>query len=181
MYDKRIIAAVRAEKDFKAALLSDANLLFDLSPDINTLYQKAKSAHKHGKKLYIHIDLAVGIGKDREAIEFIKKFEVDGIISTRVNIIKYAREAGFNTVQRFFAVDSQSVETTVESIKASKPDMIEIMPGVIPKVISLLKSRVDMPIIAGGLISTEDEAKTAIESGAWAVSTGKTDLWGLEI
>ncbi len=181
MYDKRIIAAVRAEKDFEYALLSDANLLFDLSPDINTLYQKAKSAHKHDKKLYIHIDLAKGVGKDREAIEFIKKFEVDGIISTRVNIIKYAREAGFNTVQRFFAVDSQSVETTVESIKASKPDMIEIMPGVIPKVITLLKSKVSMPIIAGGLISTETEAKTAIESGAWAVSTGKTDLWGLEI
>lgn len=178
MYTEKVIAAVRTDEQFCDALCCDINLIFDLSPNINKLKDRADAAHQHGKKLYIHIDLAEGIGKDRYGIEFIKGFGIDGIISTRVNIIKFAREAGFNTVQRFFAVDSQSVETCVETIKASKPDMIEIMPAVMPKVITYLKSKTNMPIIAGGLISDRQEVATALKSGAWAVSTGKKELWG---
>jgi hypothetical protein len=42
---------------------------------------------------------------------------VDGIISTRTNIIKFARQEGLTTVQRFFIVDSHSVDTTVELVQ----------------------------------------------------------------
>lgn len=55
--------------------------------------------------------------------------------------------------------------------------MIEIMPGSVTKVISRLKEILDIPIIAGGLIETEEEAIEVIKSGAAAVSTGKITLW----
>ena len=132
----RVIAAVRNDTEFDKAVKSGVEIIFDLAPCILDIEEKIKVTHNMCKKLFIHIDLAEGIGKDRSGIEFVKRLGVDGIISTRVNIIKLARESGLMTVQRFFIVDSRSVETTVEGIKASKPDMIEIMPGTVFKAVS---------------------------------------------
>jgi len=174
-----VIAAVRSQEDFKAALQSRVSIIFDLNPDILTLYDNVKSVHDAGKKLYIHLDLAMGIGKDKIGVLYAAKAGVDGIISTRVNIIKLAREVGLFTVQRVFAVDSQSISTTVESLKTSKPDMVEIMPGIIPKVIKRLVSEINMPIIAGGLLEDRTEIEEAAKSGATAVSTGAKALWNL--
>lgn len=133
--------------------------------------------HEAGKKCFIHLDLAEGIGKDRSGIEYLKSKGIDGIISTRTGTIKIARDLGLFTVQRFFIVDSRSVNTTIELWKTSKAQMIEIMPGCILKVIPKLKETVEVPIIAGGLIETEQEAVEAIKSGASAVSTGQRSLW----
>ncbi len=171
-----VIAAVRNEAEFALAINSQTEIIFDLNPDLLTLESTVLRAHEKGKKLFIHLDLANGIGKDKSGITFVARTGVDGIISTRVNIIKLAREAGLFTVQRFFIVDSHSADTTIESLKSSKADMIEIMPGV-GKAVSILKNRVDVPIIAGGLISTPEDVNDAISAGAMAISTGNTDLW----
>lgn len=135
----------------------------------------AKAAHSQGKKLFILIDLATGIGKDKSGILYAKNAGVDGIISTRTNIIK----CGLFTVQRFFIVDYHSIDTTVESVKASKADMIEFMSGILAKVIKKIEKLVNVPIIAGGSIDNIDEIKEIIESSATAVSTRDKRLWEL--
>ena len=173
-----MIAAVRGKEEMEAALASAVKIIFDLSPSILTLKETVLAVHKAGKKLFIHIDLAEGIGKDKAGICFAKEAGVDGIISTRVNIIKVAREAGLFTVQRFFAVDSRSVHTTIEAVRSSRPDMVEIMPGIMEKVISNLKKQITIPLIAGGLIETKEEVGRILAAGAAAVSSGKQELWG---
>jgi glycerol uptake operon antiterminator len=55
--------------------------------------------------------------------------------------------------------------------------MIEIMPGVVPKVITRISAQTKRPVIAGGLIETEEEVKEILNSGAAAISTGKKALW----
>ena len=55
---------------------------------------------------------------------------------------------------------------------------MEIMPGVIPKVIQRL-SKEKVPVIAGGLIETKAEVTAALRSGATAISTGRPELWEL--
>ena len=172
-----VIAAVRTDAEFDKALASKADVVFDLAPDLMTISKKLKKAHDVGKKLFIHMDLASGIGKDKSGIVFARHIGVDGIISTRVNIIKLARENGLFTVQRFFIVDSHSIDTTIDAIKASKADMVEIMPGIVYKVIENLHNRIDTPIIAGGLIENGLEVATALNAGAAAVSTGNEQLW----
>lgn len=173
-----IIAAVRNEQELKEALNCSVKLIFCLNPHIMTLRETIDAVHKAQKKIFLHIDLAEGIGKDKEGLLYVKSQGVDGIISTRSNIIKAAREVGLFAIQRFFIVDSHSVDTTVESIKASKADMIEIMPGIVTKVIADLKERLNIPLIAGGLIENKKEVEQASCSGAWAVSTSKQELWG---
>ena len=65
----------------------------------------------------------------------------------------------------------------VDSQKNSHADMVEIMPGVVGKVIAALKECISVPVIAGGLIETREEVDAALASGAAAVSTGKAELW----
>lgn len=175
-----IIAAVRNEQEMEAAIASRVKLIFCLNPNILTLNQTVRAVHAAGKKIFLHIDLAEGVGKDKAGLVYVKNAGVDGVISTRVNIIKFAKEVGLFTVQRFFIVDSHSVDTTVESIKSSKADMIEIMPGIVTKVIADLKARLNVPIIAGGLIESRKEIEEAAHSGASAVSTSKQELWELK-
>lgn len=174
---KTIIAAVRNDSELELALKADVWVIFDLSPNLLTLAKKAEMVHSAGKKIFIHIDLAEGIGKDKCGIDFVRRCKVDGIISTRSNIIKLGREAGLGTVQRFFIVDSKSVDTTVETVKTSRPDMIEIMPGIVTKVVASLKATLDMPVICGGLIDDVREIDSVLSAGATAISTGKTELW----
>ncbi len=172
-----IIAAVRTEQELTAALEAAVETVFYLTPSVFTLAPAVEKAHARGKRLFIHMDLAEGIGKDRAGLQLVKNMHVDGIISSRGSIIKMAKEAGLFTVQRFFLVDSHSVETIVETIKSVKPDMAEIMPAVVPKVMTSLKEKVSIPMIAGGLIDSRDEIERAIESGAAAVSIGKKEFW----
>ncbi len=173
----QIIAAVKTEQEFEKALTSQVGMIFDLSPNLMRMADRIQRVHTAGKRLFAHMDFAEGIGKDRCGIDYMKQLGIDGIISTRVNIIKAARESGLCTVQRFFIVDSHSVDTTVESLKSSKADMIEVMPGVVPKIIRALRERIFVPIIAGGLIENPQEVADARENGAFGISTGKELLW----
>ena len=150
-----------------------------LTQNIADIKRQAESAHKGGKKLFIHLDFAEGIGKDEYGIRFAREQGIDGIISTRANIIKLAKKEGLFSLQRFFIVDSQSINTTIETLKSSKPTMIEVMPGNNPKVVKRLKAKIDIPIIAGGLIETQEETIEIIKNGAFAVSTGSEELWNI--
>ncbi len=176
-FNKRVIAAVRNDQEFLKAVNANVDVIFDLSPDLLTLENKVKIAQDKQKKIFVHVDLASGIGKDKSGLTYLKNLSVDGIISTRANMIKLAHELGMFTVQRFFIIDSQSIDTTVETQKSSKADMIEIMPGVLAKALEKLKKRVSVPIIAGGLIEDKEEIELAFLHGATAVSTGKEELW----
>ena len=170
-----VIAAVQQES-FTAAVNSPAQIIFHLGADINNIHDVIKQTHLAGKYIFIHLDLAEAIGKDRSGIRFLADCGADGIISTRPQLIRYAKEQGLITVQRFFALDSKGIENIDEVAKNTCPNLMEIMPGVISKIISRF-SNGKIPVIAGGLIQTKTEVMDAINCGAAAVSTGNNDLW----
>ena len=94
-------------------------------------------------------------------------------------LIKAAKEHSLATVQRFFALDSQGVESISDMLSNSSPDFIEIMPGVIGKIIERFSNE-SAPLISGGLIETKADVTTALSLGAFAVSTGKPELWYID-
>ncbi len=173
--DTPIIAAIQ-ENAWKEAINSPVKVIFCLKANLITIKEKIEEAHKSDKLVFVHIDLAEGIGKDKTGLEFLAKCEVDGIITTRGNLIRIAKEFGLITVQRFFALDSQGVSGISDLIASSRPDYVEIMPGVIEKIISTF-SEGSIPVIAGGLIENKSEVTAALSCGAVAISTGKRNLW----
>lgn len=173
--DCPVIAAVQ-ESRLDDALASPVGFIFLLGCNILSLKSCIERAHTAGKRIFVHIDLSEGIGKDRAGTQFVHECGADGIISTKASIIRFAREFGLVTVQRFFALDSQGVNSIKEMIESSKPDLIEIMPGVASKVIRQFSGK-GTPVIAGGLIESKGELTEALASGAEAVSSGMEALW----
>lgn len=175
-----VIAAVQSEKDLEVAIKSQVSTIFLLCADIfnaKLLVDKIKNV---GKNALIHIDFLEGIGKDAKAIDYITQvIQPDGIISTKSGHIKIAREKRTFTIQRFFLIDNKSYEMTIKSIKSIKPDMIEIMPGVMPNVISRITKQLSIPVIAGGLISSKHDIMEVLKAGAIGASTSKKELWEL--
>ena len=170
-----VIAAVQSNTLDKA-LNSPVEIIFDLKVSLLEIEESIKRVHAAGKKIFIHIDLAEGIGKDKTGVEYLAKCKVDGIISTRGQLIRYANELGLITVQRFFALDSKGVDSIGDMLESANPDLIEIMPGIASKVIKRFVAT-GITVIAGGLIETKQEITEALNNGAYAVSTGKEQLW----
>lgn len=170
-----VIAAIGDDK-WQQALESPVQVIFYMSANLLTIQEKIRQAHEAGKYLLAHLDLADGIGKDRTGIHFLVRCGVDGIISTKGQLIRHAREQGLFTVQRFFAVDSGGAEGIGDVFRNTNPHLMEIMPGVVTKVIQTCADR-GIPVIAGGLLQTKAEVTEALGAGATAISTGSPDLW----
>lgn len=172
-----VIAAIQ-DDGWDAAIQSPAQILFYLSANLLTIQERIHQAHEAGKYVMIHMDLAEGIGKDKTGIRFVSHCGADGILSTKASLIRFAKEQGLVTVQRFFMLDSKGMDSVQEMLKVSCPHLMEVMPGVICKAISKF-STCGIPVIAGGLIQTKAEVTDALGCGATAVSTGKKELWYL--
>ncbi len=170
-----VIAAIADDK-WERALESPVQVVFYLSANLLTLQQRIKQAHEAGKYIMIHLDLAEGIGRDRTGLRFVASCGADGILTTKGQLIRMGKEIGLFTVQRFFAVDSSGADSIGDMFRSTHPDLIEIMPGVVTKVIKQYAQN-GIPVIAGGLIQTKSEVTDALGSGAVAVSIGKPELW----
>lgn len=172
-----IIAAIR-DSEWDVALSSDSEILFLLKANLMTVAARIEQAHACGKFVFIHIDLAEGIGKDEIGLAFLAKCGADGIISTRGALLRHAKELGMVTVQRFFVLDSQGVQNMEHALNATHPDFIEILPGIAEKIIKRFAGEGHL-LIAGGLLETKQEVTAALSCGAIAVSTGRQSLWDL--
>lgn len=172
-----VIAAIGDDK-WADALAAPVQVLFHLSANLLTVGKHIAQAHDAGKYVLVHMDLAEGIGRDRSGVKYLAQLGVDGIISTRAQLIQFAKEQGLLTVQRFFLLDSKGMESISEMLRHTNPHFMELMPGVIGKSIERF-SKGSTPVIAGGLIETKAEVMDALGGGAAAVSTGKKELWYL--
>ena len=172
-----IIAAVHGVEEFEIALESPVDVIFVLNTNIFSVAEYVKRGHAKGKYIFFHADMTEGIAKDSCGVQFLAKSGADGIISTRANMLRYAKTQGLATVQRFFIIDAQSVKTSIDSAKLVAPDFIEIMPGLVPKVIQRIRENTATPIITGGLIETKQEIMEALLAGASAISTSNSELW----
>lgn len=177
---KPVIAALRDYKPLEGALSSSVSTIFYLNSDILKLPSLTEKAKKYNKNVFFHLEFIDGLGRDRSAVRYLAQVaKPDGIITTRANSIRDAKDEGLFTIQRFFMVDRQSYDTAVKNIEISRPDIIELMPGIMPQIISRMVSDIKIPVIAGGLITTKDEAFSAMQAGAFAVSTGMQSLWNM--
>ncbi len=172
-----IIAAVKSKEEFTNAINSETEAIFLLSSNIINVDELTALSHNASKKLFIHMDFVDGLSKDTAGVRYLATKGVDGIISTRTNVINAAHEVGISSIQRFFMIDSRSVDTALETLKQSKADMIEIMPAIAYKAISKIKKNCRIPIIAGGLIDSREEVYKALGAGASLISTGCAELW----
>lgn len=179
--DNPVIAAVKDEHGLEICCANeDIKVVFILFGDVCSIAGIIDKVKKTGKIAMVHVDLLDGLSNKEVVVDYIKQQTLaDGIISTRVPLIKRGKELGLYTTLRVFILDSMAYENIQKQMAAAKPDMLEILPGVMPKIIRRICKMVKVPVIAGGLISDKEDVMGALSAGAISVSSTNPDVWGL--
>ncbi|WP_077213624.1 glycerol-3-phosphate responsive antiterminator [Bacillus dakarensis] len=178
--NQKILPASSSMKEFEKFLNSPYEIGVFLEMHIAQLKNISQMAKQYGKKMIYHVDMIHGIKNDDYATEYIcQEFKPYGLISTKSSVILKAKQKGVVAVQRIFLIDTHALEKSYRLMEKTQPDYIEVLPGAMPWMIQEVKERLQTPIFAGGLIRTADEVHNALNAGATAITTSKTDLWDL--
>lgn len=177
LLDEPVIAAVKTDEALTAALASPCSAVFLLASTLLTVDGLVHRIHDAGKLAVVHIDLVDGLSSREIAVDSLNALcRPDGIISTRPTLIRRARHRGLLTVQRAFILDSLSLTSLSGQLEQGKPDFVEILPGIMPRVIAEISARTQVPVIAGGLLRDKADVMAAMRAGAAAVSTSAPSL-----
>lgn len=175
-----IAAAAKSSEELEQSLKSDSGVVFILFGDICNIASIVERVKQKGKVAVVHMDLIDGLASREVGVDFIKTHtKADGIISTKAAIIRYAHQLGLLTIQRYFLLDSRVMENILGAKQHSPADFLEVLPGVMPKIIRQLAKECDKPIIAGGLIRDKEDVVGALSAGAVAISSTNPDVWFL--
>ena len=175
-----IVAAIKDEEGLNACILSECRVVFILFGSILTIGDIVRRVKDSGRIALVHIDLIEGLSPKEIAVDFIaERTAADGIISTKQPLIRGARQKGLLTVQRFFLLDSMALAAIGRQIGQSAPDLIEVLPGCLPKIIRRLRASCDTPLIAGGLIQDKEDILNALDAGATGISATRSEIWSM--
>lgn len=179
--DNPVIAAVKDEEGLEKSISSDGiGVVFILFGDICNIDKIVSRIKNEGRIAMVHMDLITGLSGKDVALDFIKNnTKADGIITTKQSLIKHAKDLGLYTVLRYFVIDSMALLNIEKQSSMIQPDVIEILPGAMPKVLKKISKLSKIPIIAGGLISDKEDVMAALSSGAVSVSTTNPNVWVL--
>nr|WP_142759834.1 glycerol-3-phosphate responsive antiterminator [Bacillus sp. HNG] len=176
--NQQILPASTTMKEFEYFLKSKYEIGIFTEIHIAQLKNIKRLANEYGKKMIFHVDMVHGIKSDEYATEFIcQEFQPYGLISTKSSVIQKAKQKGVFAIQRMFLIDTHALEKSYKLIEKNQPDYIEVLPGAMPWMIQEVKERMNVPVLAGGLIRTKEEVQKALEAGATAITTSKRELW----
>ena len=178
--DNPIIMAIKDEAGLKACLkVHDETVVFVLYGEVATIAEITEQLKEAGKQVMVHMDLIAGLSAREEAVDFIAKYtRADGIISTRYDQIRRGKQLNLSTIYRIFVIDSKALSNLNRHI-GDYADIVEILPGLMPKVIRRMRKELGVPIIAGGLIADKEDVIQALDAGAIAISTTNEDVWNM--
>lgn len=175
---QKILPAANNIKEFEKLMETDFEYIILLNSHIAQLSALMKLARRHEKKVLLHVDLVQGLRSDEYGAEYLcQKVKPAGLISTRTPVIQMAKKRSLIAVQRIFLLDSHALNTSYRLIRSFQPDYIEVLPGIIPHIIQEISENINVPILAGGLIRTAEEAREALQAGAVAITTSEEKIW----
>lgn len=172
-----VLPAVKDEDALPRALRCESRVVFLLGGDLLSIRRWIDLTHEAGKQAAVHLDLVGGLAPREVAVDWLQQQGADGIISTRPHLIRRGRELGLLSVLRVFAIDSKAVGNLQKETEMVTPDVIEILPGTLPRVIERLSKKIPVPLIAGGLMTDKGDIVSALQAGALCASTSDEELW----
>lgn len=176
-----VIAAAKDPEGLnECTALNDIKVVFILFGDICSIPDIVARVKEAGKIAVVHMDLITGLGSREIAVDYIRtNTQADGIISTKPSLVRRGKELGLFTVLRYFLIDSMALETIRTQQYSVQPDVIEVLPGLMPDIIRKICQHSRVPVIAGGLIDDKKSVMNALAAGALCVSSTNNHVWKL--
>lgn len=174
-----VIPAVKNDEWLDSAIKTECEIVYVLYGNICTIPRIVKRLKNAGKMVIVHVDLITGLAPKDICVDYIREFtEADGIISTKAHMIKRGNEVGLFTIQRFFMIDQLTYDNVKRNVRDTDPDVVEIMPAGLEKMIRYAIDEVDgKPLVASGLVLDKSDVTGALGAGAIAVTTTNRNVW----
>lgn len=176
-----IIAGINTDELLEACKKSPCEIVYILYGNICTIADIVDEVVASGRIAIVHLDLINGLASREISVDFIKKYtKAAGIISTKPHLIKRGNELNLITIQRFFMLDRITFNNIKKHVRETSPDIVEMMPAGLPKMISYAIDEVNgRPLVASGLVLDKSDVMGALSAGAVAVSTTNTEIWDI--
>jgi glycerol uptake operon antiterminator len=174
-----IIPAVRSTEFLDQSRECPGKIVYFLFGDPENCSDMMKFVAAAGKVPIINIDLAAGFARDHAAVSYLAHHHVQGIISTHPEPLRAARDLGLFAIKRTFLLDSAALDSALRSLEQFMPDALEVLPAMAaPHIVKRLHEMYpNLPVIAGGLITTLREIDDLINQSINAVSVSDYRLW----
>ena len=180
LQENPIIAAIRDETGLERCLKAEPSVVFVLYGDICGIGGIVERIKKAGKLAIVHADLITGLSCKEVSVDFLHNTTgADGIISTRVNMLQRAKELGMIAIFRTFVIDSMAYSNIEHQLRTAKPDLIEVLPALMPKVLAKVCKLSTVPVIAGGLVSDKEDVMALLQAGVVSISSTNEKIWFL--
>ena len=121
--------------------------------------------HAAGKLVAVHVDLVEGLRPELPAISWLGSTGVDAVISSHGQLMPAIQRERMVAIHRLLLVRRSLLGSGLAAVKRSGADIVEILPGVILPDVSHLLPKLDQPLLAGGFIRSEAEARSALAAG----------------
>ncbi|SFG48925.1 glycerol-3-phosphate responsive antiterminator [Oribacterium sp. WCC10] len=175
-----VIAAIKDDAGLERCLETDISVIFVLYGDVCSITDIVKRIKDAGKTVVVHVDLINGLSSKEISLDYIKAHtDADGIITTKPNLIRHAKELGLNTILRFFMLDTIALQNVEKQSHSDvQPDIIEVLPGILlPEFFEKIRRISRVRIMASGLISSKEEVLNALNNGVISISTTNQKIW----
>ncbi|MCL2892831.1 glycerol-3-phosphate responsive antiterminator [Brenneria tiliae] len=177
-----IIPSVRKYKHFEQALSCPSEYVLLSEANIGNLQSLIGKCHQSGKKVLVHLELLGGFKPDQAGINLLKSYyKVDGVISSNLSALRYAKKEGLLTIFRVLLIDSRSLDQSIDIVKHNPPDAIEILPAEYAcqclELISRNLKGFDVIFIAGGFVKRKYLVEKIFHAGFKGITTSEPGLW----
>ncbi len=174
-----IIPSVRAPEFVARSAHAPGKVVYFLFGNPEHIAEMVEVVMAAGKVPMVNVDLTAGLSRDEAAMSYLAHRQVQGIISTHIEPLRAARDFGLFAIKRTFLLDSAALESALHSLEHFLPDALEVMPAIVaPYIVPKLRQEYpELPIIAGGLISTMREIEDLVKQGVTSVSVSDCRLW----
>jgi glycerol uptake operon antiterminator len=174
-------AAIVGDGQLDAALASRVPIVFVLRGNGLALEPIVRRVHDAGKLVAAHLDLVDGLRADHAGVTWLARQGADAIITSHGQLISVIRQEGVTAIQRLLLSRRSHIDTALTAIARSKPDIVEVLPGVVLPSVAHLMPGFGVPMLAGGFIRTEPDVRAVLAAGAQGVTTSSHDLWQLDV
>jgi len=174
-------AAITSDQVIEAAIASRVAILFVLRTDGLGLEALIDRIHGAGKLAAVHLDLVDGLRADRTAVRWLARAGVDAVISSRGQLMQAVQREGMVAIHRLLLVRHGLLESGFAAVSRSGADIVEVLPGAILPDVRALLPPLRVPLLAGGFIWTEEQARAVLAAGAAAVTTSAQHLWNMDL
>jgi glycerol uptake operon antiterminator len=172
-----IVPAVNDFTQLRRFMDSEYPLCVIMNRHIASLEKIARELQEGSKRALVHCDLIHGLSPDEYGAEYLcGRFRPAGVISIRPGVIAACKRLGVTAIQRAFLIDSSALAKSLAAIEKAKPDYVELLPALCTPLFPMLKEKIDLPLIAGGLIQSKDMALEILQSGVQAVTISMDKL-----